>query len=240
MDYQGKEMRHEIKYSINDLEYSYLKARLKAIMAPDKNSNEDGEYHIRSLYFDDINNTSYHQKESGEFQRAKYRIRIYNYSDNIISLEKKEKFNQFISKTSRKIGKDLYYKILHNQLNIQEYKDDEFLLEFFIKMRIHKLSPVVIVDYIREPYVYKNGNVRITFDKNLKTAINTFDIFDKSALTVSPNIYGPIVLEVKYDDYLPEFIRKELRMYRHQQLAISKYTICRELRNNLNWSECVI
>lgn len=240
MEYRGRKLRNELKYSINDLEYTYLKARFKGIINLDKNTNELGEYHIRSLYFDDIENNSYNQKEGGVFEREKYRIRIYNKDDSIIRFEKKEKFGKFIAKSSIDITKDMYYSIIQNRTNIDLFKNDDLLLEFYLKMRANYMRPAVIVDYIREPYIYKYGNVRITFDKNLQAVINSYDIFDFDSTKVSPKLDGTMILEVKYDDYLPEFIRNELRMHRHQLMAISKYTICRDLKNSLNWSERAI
>lgn len=240
IEYQNRELRNELKYSINDLEYNYLKSRLKTIIDHDKNVNEKGEYHVRSLYFDDITNSSYNEKEYGVFQRKKYRIRIYNKNDDIIRLELKEKFGKYISKSSRKIDKDLYYGIIQNKINISNFKDDDFLLKFYLEIKMNNLRPAVIVDYVREPYIYKNGNVRITFDKKLQGVINTNDIFHTSPMVVSPKLDGNMILEVKYDDYLPEFIRRELRMSRHQIMAISKYTICRDLKNSIRWEEKII
>lgn len=240
MEYRGKTIRNELKYAINDLEYNYLKNRLNNIMKSDENVNEEGEYHIRSLYFDDFFNSSYYQKEAGEFERTKIRIRIYNKSDNVIRLEMKEKFGKYISKTSRLIDKHLYHSIINNQLNINDFKKDEFLLEFYIQYKMNNLRPVVIVDYIRKPFICSIGNVRITFDKNLHAIINTNDIFSKSDIAVSPKFEGTMILEVKYDDYLPEFIREQLNLSRHQIMALSKYTMCRDLKNSLNWSEIVL
>lgn len=240
MEYRGKTIRNELKYAINDLEHNYLKNRLRKIMEFDENVNEEGEYHIRSLYFDDFSNSSYYQKEAGVFERAKTRIRIYNKSEDVIRLEKKEKFGEYISKTSRLIDKNLYYSILNDQVNINDFNKDEFLLEFYTQYKMNLLKPAVIVDYTREPFIYSIGNVRITFDKNLQAIINTNDIFSKSDIGVSPKIEGTMILEVKYDDYLPEFIRNQLNLSRHQLMALSKYTICRDLKNSLNWSEKVL
>lgn len=237
MDYKGKILRHELKYSINNLEYAYLKSRLKALLKTDLNVNELGDYHIRSLYFDDLTNSSYNEKEDGVFKRKKYRIRIYNKTDNIIKLELKEKFGKYISKESRTISRKQYEEIINNKLNIYDYKDDLFLLEFYLQVKTSILRPKVIVDYLREPYICKQGNVRITFDKELMTATNTIDIFHSSPVLISPIMDGDMILEVKYDDFIPEYIRNLLSLARNQHLAISKYTICRDTKNAMNWGE---
>lgn len=146
--YQGRQLRNELKYAINNLEYSYIKSRLKTIMTPDENADENGEYHIRSLYFDDLTNSSYHEKEAGVLYRKKFRIRTYNKSDSIIRMELKEKFGKYISKTSSRISKDLYYEIFENELDISSFNSDMLLLKFYTEMKMNVLRPVVIVDYI--------------------------------------------------------------------------------------------
>ena len=240
MKYKGRTLRHELKYAINNFEYSYLKSRIKNLMNSDLNVNEIGEYHIRSLYFDDIEDSSYNDKESGVFKRKKYRIRIYNKSDNLIKLELKEKFVSFISKQNRTISRKLYEEIINNTVCIEDFKDDSFLLDFYLQMKMNVLRPKVIVDYIREPYICDYGNVRITFDKELQVVTNSTDIFYDSPTLISPIIAGDMILEVKYDDHIPEYIRGLLELARNQRLAISKYTICRDMKNALNWEEKII
>lgn len=237
MEYQGRVLRHELKYAINDLEYTYLKSKLKAMMDLDINVGESKEYHIRSLYFDDLTDSAFTEKVDGVFQRKKYRIRIYNKSDQLIRLELKEKFDSYVAKTSRIISRSFFDKILSKQLKLEDVKQDPFLLDFYLEMKMNLLEPKVIVDYIREPFAYFYGNVRVTFDKALKAAINTNDIFKASPLLASPKMEGTMILEVKYDDFLPAFIHAGLKISRHQHMALSKYTLCRELKNSLNWKE---
>lgn len=237
MEYAGRTLRHELKYAINDFEYVTLKSKIKTMMDLDENVGQAREYHIRSLYFDDFSDSSYNEKTSGDFRRKKYRIRIYNKSDELIRLELKEKFDSFIAKTSRVIDKNLYEKILQKKIAFSEVKHDPFLLDFYLEVKMNLLEPKVIVDYVREPFAYAYGNVRITFDKQLQVVINTNDIFKEHALVASPLMEGSMILEVKYDDYLPSFIHSGLKLARHQHMALSKYTICREYKNTLNWKE---
>lgn len=237
MEYQGRVLRHEIKYAISNLDYTYLRSRLAVLMGVDQNAGPRGDYQIRSVYFDDYEDSSFYEKMSGEFGRKKYRIRIYNNSDALIRLELKEKFDRYITKSSRVISRDLYQCIMGNKMNLALVKDDEFLLKFYLATKMVCLEPKVITDYTREPYIYPWGNVRITFDKNLRAATNTTDIFDRNAIYGAPLLPGSLIMEVKYDDYLPAFIHKGLRLVRHQHMALSKYTICREFKNSLNWKE---
>ncbi len=236
MEYQGKTLRHELKYAINHLEYSYLRSRLKTVMQTDRNASSNGDYHIRSLYFDDLANSAFEDKEAGVKVRGKYRLRIYNHSDQIIKLEFKEKFNNLISKSSRTVSRTFVEKILQQKLHFCDVQADPFLQDFYLAVRMNGLRPKLIVDYIREPYISRMGNVRITFDKQLQAGISQNDLFGKLACA-SPILTGSMILEVKYDDFLPEHIRSNLQLARHQLMAVSKYTLCREFKNSLNWKE---
>ncbi len=92
--------RHEYKYFIDFGEYAHLSRTLDYVLYRDKNGDEFNEYHIRSLYFDDEYNTAFADKLRGVQDRDKYRIRIYNFSDKLIRLERKSKYGDGIAKQS--------------------------------------------------------------------------------------------------------------------------------------------
>jgi hypothetical protein len=240
MDYSSKILRQELKYAINYAEYAYLRSTLATLIKPDDHVDANGEYHVRSLYFDNAADDAFYEKEAGEFERQKYRIRIYNHSAENIRLELKEKFGHSTAKTIRIIDLDTYRRILSNQLLFTDVKDDPFLRAFYLRTRVEQLRPKVIVDYIREPFMWQAGNVRITFDKQLQTVVNSIDIFEKNQVCISAKGYGNLILEIKYDDFLPKFILSRLKLNNHQLLSNSKYTICRALKNALDWKENVI
>ena len=234
MDYQGKTLRHEYKYFINYNEYTYLKARLEGLMAYDKNSGKEG-YHIRSLYFDDLYNSALEDKLSGVQFRQKYRVRIYNKEDQVIKLERKEKFNDTISKQSYTLSKDEFYALINGErIEFLLESDDEMLQQMFWRMRTRKLSPAVIVDYHRQVLVSDSGNVRITFDMDLTAGIDTADIFDPELTLIRAFPKEALILEVKYDDYIPDYILQALQIHSHKKEAISKYVYCRMVQ--LKWN----
>lgn len=240
MEYHGHILRHEYKYIINYYEYSYLKPLLQAIMEPDAYSGPEG-YHLRSLYFDDMYSSALSEKESGVCFRQKYRIRIYNKSDTVIKLERKDKYNDYISKTSVPLTKDQFYRIIHNDnIGFLLESDNALMHDMFAAIRTMRLSPAVTVDYHRDVLVCRDGNVRITFDKDLEAGIDTPDIFDPSMTTVralEPNL---MVLEIKYDDYLPDTIKKALQITSHRREAVSKYVYCRLAQMKYNPSATVL
>lgn len=235
-----RELRHELKYAITNSEYVYLRSKLKSLTKVDEHAGESGEYHIRSVYFDDWENSAFNEKEAGDFKRAKYRIRIYNKDDRLIRIELKEKFGSVTSKSSRIINREIYEQIINQRLLFTTVHGDPFLTDFYLAIKMKRMEPKVIVDYIREPYVYRFGNVRITFDKHLQAGINTVDIFSSKILLASSMELGDMILEVKYDDMMPTAIHRNLELNHFQQLAISKYTLCRSIKNSLNWKESIL
>lgn len=237
METQTPVLRQELKFAINYPEYAGLRSVLRTLIPLDRHAGPAGEYHVRSLYFDNDDDDAYFEKESGTFRRAKYRIRIYNRSDTVIRLELKEKYGRSSSKTSRVISRETCEAIMSGRLRFADARDDPFLTAFYLKTQLEHLRPRAIVDYVREPFICASGNVRITFDKELKTAVCGTDIFSDRLLLATPPGFGGMILEVKYDGLLPAYIQNRLNLARHQQLALSKYTICRAARCALSWKE---
>jgi hypothetical protein len=233
MEYCGKKLRHELKYYINYSEYICLRNKLKLTLKHDRFADDNGNYFIRSLYFDDIYNRALFEKNHGVFERKKYRIRAYNLCDSVIKLECKSKYGEYISKESAGITRDEYYGIMRNDFSFLTDKGKGVLQEFYRQVMDSVLRPKVIVDYTREAYTMEAGDVRITFDKNLSASLNSNDIFGESVSTkqlLEPSI---MILEVKFNDFIPQHIRQMLQISAHDRSAISKYVMCRALKNNI-------
>lgn len=228
MKYGEKSLRHELKHFINMHEYTYLKERLLNSLKKDKHGIVNDGYHVRSLYFDDLYNSAFNEKELGVFKRKKYRIRIYNIMDQLIKLEKKSKYGQYISKETINITKNEFYKLLKEENEFLIQSNNKIFQEFYIETKTKLLRPVVIVDYEREAYVLESGNVRITFDKNLRAGINSFDIFDENIAMKSIFDQPIMIMEIKYDAFLPSHVRNLLQIDCHDISAISKYVMCRK------------
>lgn len=225
MKHNGLPLRHEEKYYITYAEYQVLRSRLLPLMHPDEFSRE-ADYRVRSLYYDDIYESAYYQKEAGVFQRAKYRIRAYNDKTDNIKLEKKLKFGAYISKKSANLNLKQYDLLLAGKPEFL-LSGSTFMQEFYSNIRTRLLSPRVIVDYWREALVREEGNVRVTFDKHLEAGISGFDIFDEGVMYVSAMEPHYLVMEVKFDDFLPAAIGRALQSVSTRQ-AISKYVLCRQ------------
>lgn len=222
-------LRHEQKYFINEMQYRLLSSALDRVLHRDPNGDENNEYHIRSLYFDTVFDTALYDKLDGVQNRDKYRIRIYNLSDRIIKLECKTKVGSLISKRSLTIPRDLCEQLMAGDPYGLETTRSGLLTDVYREMTVNLLRPAVLVDYVREAYLHPAEEVRITFDKQLRTGMYSKDLFDPTVPTIPPFENNEIILEVKYNQVLPPYIRDLLCTYcpNAQQSAISKYTWCR-------------
>ncbi|MBE6149936.1 MAG: polyphosphate polymerase domain-containing protein [Firmicutes bacterium] len=222
-----RKYRHEIKYTISSAMAEVLKQRLMLIMDVDKNSfNLDNTYSIRSLYFDDLYNSAYNEKIDGVEFRKKYRIRIYNYDDSFIRLECKYKHNNMTSKDQIKITKEIYNKILNGEFNELEFGDNKLFNNFLIDLKTKNLKPSVIVDYKRLALTYPISDVRITFDSNISSGMYNYDLFNENKNNLSIIDDNKVVLEVKYNEILPESIAVILATIPSVREAFSKFAYC--------------
>ncbi len=227
----GREMlppRHELKYYINATDHVALRLVLASGLQRDPNGDAHNNYSIRSLYFDDVYNRAMVDKLSGVEHRDKYRIRIYNYSDKEIFLERKRKLGDLIQKSSVQITRRLCDQLASGDCTGLYAAENPLLKDVYCQMRTKLLRPVVLVDYVREAYCYPVENVRITFDKQLRSGLSGTNLFAPTTLAVSP-FKGDkqIVLEVKYNRFLPEHIRYLMGTIPGNRSAISKYVLCR-------------
>lgn len=222
--------RHELKFKISNAAAEVLKQKLRLIMKTDNNAYyKDGSYLIKSLYFDDINSTSYYEKMDGVLYRKKYRIRIYNNSDKFIRLEKKMKHDNMTAKEQMLISKDIYSKILNGKIN--EINGAEgLLLEFLGECRTKNLIPSIIVAYHRTAFIYPISDVRITFDSNIQSGLYNYDLFKNDSPVYTVDEKGKQVLEVKFNEVLPLHIANILNDIPSCREAVSKFAICRSIK----------
>lgn len=227
MEYAGEQLRHELKFFINTGEYYLLKSKLKQFLAMDSNTKQELGYSIRSLYFDDMYNSAMNDKISGVSRRHKYRIRIYDGSDKLIKLERKDKYDEYISKKVDRLTREEYKKILANDYEFALKSEKQLLVELFCSRKTRLLKPVVIVDYVREAYTMNAGNVRITFDKNLSGNLHHLDIFNPNVVMKKILPQNVMIMEIKYDNYLPAIVKNIIQIPSFNKSAISKYVLCR-------------
>lgn len=228
--------RHEVKYRVNIGTYHILRQRFKAVMKPDEYA-KNGSYRITSLYFDDIYGTAFFDKENGILNRKKYRIRTYNCDKSFIRLEEKIKDNEVGYKKSAVLTYDEYKRIISGDYAFlsEERFGDTSGEDFFVSASAAGLRPSVIVDYIREPYVCAAGNVRFTFDMKISSGDKNRDIFDEKLILSPVFSDGTVILEVKYDEFIPMHIEELLTGLPIMQESVSKYIYCRRRQDILRF-----
>lgn len=219
--------RHEIKHYINLADYFVLRQRLRAVLYPDEHAGSDGFYHIRSLYFDTPDDRALREKIDGVNCRDKFRIRYYNHDTAVIHLEKKSKRKNLCIKKSASLTADEAQALADGEYEWLGERPEPLLGELYRKMQQENLRPKTIVDYFRDPFVYPAGNVRVTLDHHIRTGFNCTDFLDPDCVTV-PADEGTIILEVKWDEYLPDIVRSVVQLPGRQATAYSKYAVCRK------------
>ena len=202
-----------------------LRQRLLAIMQRDLHA-ADGKYEIRSLYFDNVRDKALREKTDGVNVREKFRIRYYNGDSSFIKLEKKSKINGLCLKESARLTKEETQAIIDGNVGWMKDSNESLIRELYIKMITQGLRPKTIVDYTREPFIFAPGNVRVTLDYNIRTGMLGTDFFNMSCTTI-PAGEDAIILEVKWDEFLPDIIRDIVQLKNGRAGAFSKYAACR-------------
>lgn len=233
MQYLGHRLRHEIKYYINDSVYHTLRSRLRTVAGADPNMKAEDGYLISSLYFDDVYHSAMNEKQAGICFRKKYRLRCYNREDIRINLECKRKYGEYISKDSMAVSRSEYDAMLAGDYDVLLAHSDIVGREVYALHHARLLKPVVAVEYLREAYVLAQGNVRITFDKEISASVGDYDMFSPYYEVRKVLEPGIMVLEVKFDDYLPDMIFQILKTAMTNKCAISKYVMCREEKRRI-------
>lgn len=220
--------RHELKYEIGLPEYLTLRQRLGSLLRRDAHVGAGGRYAIDSLYFDNCFDRALREKLDGVNRREKFRLRCYNGDLSRITLEKKQKVHQLCLKRSALIGRNCCQRLLQGDADWLPGEADELLQELDFKIKTQLLRPRTLVHYVREPYVYGPGNVRITFDMDLRTGLACTDFLHPGRAAVPVMPPGRMILEVKYDAFLPDVVADALQVGVLRLGAFSKYAACRQ------------
>ena len=234
----SKVIREEYKYFINDEEILYLRSMLSRVMKIDPNSNQDSKkYTVTSLYFDTPIKDDLEEKQSGIFYREKFRLRTYNGDNSIIKFESKKRANTAINKNSNSLSIDSARNIIDgNFLEFSEH-DNQFLRESYIKLKSRGYRPSIIVEYDREAYYLPFGNIRITFDMDLRTYNSNTNILNIKNTSIPIFLDGMQVLEVKYSSALPSYIKTILSKIRGNRNAISKFVYAQKYIDASPWRD---
>lgn len=218
------DLRHEIKHEINYSDMMIIRHRLNAVAYPDPHTI-DGKYLIRSLYFDNLSDKALMEKVNGFSIREKFRIRYYNGDTSVIHLEKKSKFDHLGNKQSAPLTAEQAQSIVDGDTEWMLSSEYPVIRELYSKMQTQGIAPKTIVDYTREPFIFPAGNVRVTLDYNIRSGMRCTDFLNPDCVTVP--VSDSIILEVKWDGFLPDIIRDAVSLADRREGAFSKYAACR-------------
>ena len=218
--------RNEIKHLITSADRAAICAVMKVVAQLDPHAQAKGYYTIRSLYFDNMADKALREKLDGVNEREKFRIRYYDGDTSVIHLEKKVKRDGVGYKVSCSLTAEEAQRIIDGDILWMATDTRALVVELYAKMKGQGLRPKTIVDYERIPFVYGAGNVRVTIDFNIRTGLRCTDFLNPDCVTIPAN-GNDIVLEVKWDDYLPTIIRHAVQLKGRRQTAYSKYAQCR-------------
>ena len=217
--------RHEWKHEISYADLLAIRQRLRAVAESDPHA-QGGRYLIRSLYFDNLDDKALREKIDGVNLREKFRIRYYNGDTSVIHLEKKSRRAGLGTKFSAALSREEAQRIVNGNPDWMMDSGRPLVQELYCKMRWQGLRPKVIVEYTREPFIYRPGNVRVTFDYDIRTGLSCTDFLNPDCVTI-PAGDAPILLEVKWDAFLPAIIRDAVQTPGRHAEAFSKYAQCR-------------
>lgn len=222
------EYRHELKFMVSDIMLEKIRYRLQPLMQPDSHIT-DQYYTIRSLYFDDLYDTGMYENEDGVDNRSKYRIRMYNNDAAFLKLERKSKYRGMTRKKSAAISAEaakhyITEDTLTAAFSLSTAPSEKLLNEFHCK----HLMPKCIVEYDRSAFVEALGNVRVTFDQNIRGSIFCNEFFTPTAMLFPVLPDGMHILEIKYDEFLPQYILQAVDIGALRKQSFSKYCIVRK------------
>ena len=217
--------RHEWKHEISATDVLSLRQRLCAVMTPDKHSI-NGVYHSATMYFDTPTDLALQEKLNGVSFREKFRIRYYNGDPSVIFLEKKTKIGGVGTKDSVRVTAQEVQHLLARDLDWMCDPQRPLCQELRRRMLTQGLAPKVIVYYTREAFTFAPGNVRVTLDYDIRAGLQCDDFLRPAPPTV-PVQGNPILLEVKWDEFLPSIVRDAVQLDGRRTASFSKYAACR-------------
>ncbi|MGK0296867.1 MAG: hypothetical protein ACI9XC_000466, partial [Gammaproteobacteria bacterium] len=178
-----------------------------------------------------------YQKQSGHLLRKKIRLRTYGDDVNIVKFEIKRKHGQIVKKDAATISKEDAREVCLGNYAILLDKNNSILNEIYTTFVTKLYKPKVIVEYKRVAFVSPVSNIRVTFDQDLRSNINHLDLFSSVKDMMPVIIEGKQILEIKYDDFFPGYLRNVLSAYSSERMAISKYTLARRFHKVHKWED---
>ena len=208
--------RKEIKYLISRREAMILQQKLDGIMERDIHG-ENGRYFIRSQYYDSIDDQDLWDNLDGMYEKRKIRLRIYSLNDLSAKLEFKCKNGSDGMKYSIPVSREQALRMEH---------ETELAMRLYLRITQGCYRPKTIIDYQRLAFAYPAGDVRITFDTDIRGALYPYGLFENVG-TDALGSTEQVLMEVKYTGFLPDMIAEILKKTDELSTSHSKYSRAR-------------
>lgn len=221
------EYRNELKFLVRDVDLELIRERIRYIAHRDVHQGNPDGYLITSLYFENVFDKCFREKEDGSDYRHKYRIRIYDRTHDVIKLERKSKVHNMAAKKSVSITENECRYMMQGKLPAIESMFSEEKKRILCEMKQSAMRPKCIVEYRREAFVNQVGNVRITFDKDISASSDIAGFLSPDFIAAPILPARTHILEIKYDNLLPKYIYEALDIDSLFQTSFSKYAYAR-------------
>ncbi|MDO4477462.1 MAG: polyphosphate polymerase domain-containing protein [Lachnospiraceae bacterium] len=220
-------LRNEKKYAISLRDFYRLKPRLQTILQPDPFDPESRGYEVRSLYFDAADEGDLFDVLDGLKNKQKVRLRCYDPAAEKFKMEYKCKSGTDSHKFSLSVNREEAKALMAGRYDCLYDMNTELSKELYARMISRAYQPKVTVVYKRVVYQCPLNDVRITFDFDIKASFNRYALIDPVASYDLISAPASGILEVKYNDFLPGYVRTALGNLDSLQVANSKYANAR-------------
>ena len=223
----NKVLREEKKFLISIAEFRSISGRLEKVLRQDSHNGMHG-YMIRSLYFDTPYDTDFFEKQAGVELRRKIRLRCYDPRQDFAMLEMKQKQGARQLKRSLRISREDALRLIDGDYSVLLGYQEPFAAELHGFMVTRAYIPKTIVQYTRKAFIAKENKIRVTFDSRIVATESCFDLFSEH-LNMNP-VLDPynVVLEVKFNGFLLNYIQSMINCVDKSELSVSKYVLARQ------------
>jgi len=231
--------RFEYKYIVSEQCARGLRDFARPYLVPDEHADPhyNWSYAIHSIYLDGPKLPLYYGTVHGVKNRFKLRIRYYDdRPENPVFFEIKRRVTDVILKSRAMVKRSAVMRLLYGHWpdpsdlwRADDTKSMDALAHFWDLQNQINARGRCIVSYIREALVHpENNTVRMTFDRNLVASpfVNELRVADFLG-GLRPYIPG-VVLELKFTDRFPHWMRDMVRTFNLQRTAMAKYVNCIE------------
>ncbi len=220
--------RQEHKYLITAQEYIRHSHYLSQLLSQDEHNGTHG-YIIRSLYFDTLGNRDFTSKEDGTEVRRKIRLRLYDPSASFAMLEMKQKQGAEQLKRSLRLSRDDTISLIKGNYSCLLKQSEPFAFECYTIMNEQCYRPTAVIEYKRKAFIAKENKIRVTFDSNIEATESCFDIFSPNLCLYPVLDKYLVILEIKYNGFLLNYIKDIANEYSKSSLSVSKYCLGRQV-----------